>query len=144
MDRKRVDVDTRCVSSVFVTLDPESVKSSSVVLKNSRPVRLSGFVSDHCKDFGAKRKSSDQDLVAFSLRGLPFLRSSIRRFFGRGSLAKSGGKRWSGIGVKLTSSRRKSSRTSLMVNAACIGPLRPTTWTCLILLAASDSSAYSV
>lgn len=74
----------------------------------------------------------------------PFWRSCRIRFCGRGSKDRSGGNKSVGIGLKCVSGSFISSRTSLMVKAACTGPRRPTILIFLIRLSANRSNAQLV
>src|SRR5271168_3046698 len=96
------------------------------------------------RDCGERRKSNDQDFWAPGPQAEPFWRSCIIRFCGRGSEDTSGGKSSAGIGLKCVFGNCINSRASLIVNAACTGPRRPTIRICLMRLSASLSNAQVV
>ncbi len=99
---------------------------ASWVRMNSMAVSCLGSESEKWRECGERRKSRDQDLGALGEVEEPFLRSSRMRFWGRGSLERSEGKRESGTGLNETSGSCSISRISFMVNAPWTGPLRPT------------------
>ncbi len=124
--------------------------------------RLVGSVGEGLKEVGERRKSRDQDFVddEDGVRE-PLERSWMRRLAARGRVEGLGGRSAGLMGSKETAGRVRSSRTSLMVNAAlnfprvslnrsqgyevgcqtCIGPLLPITLTLLTRLFESASSA---
>ena len=123
-------------------------------------------VAEELKEVGESRKLSDQDLVdAEGGVGEPLEKSWVMRLAARGRVVGFGGRRKGSMGSKETEGRVRSSRTSLMVNAACetwksvwavlgciererdracMGPLLPTTRTLFTRLLESASRAYSV
>ena len=122
----------------------DEVGSLRLLRVNVAPSSCVGSEDEYWREVGLRRKSRDQDLLALGLCGLPFLSSSIMRLLGLSKIFRFSGKKWFGTGSKLTFSSCSSSRSSLMVKAACSGPRLPTTWTCLILLSERAWSAYSV
>lgn len=71
-------------------------------------------------DVGLRRKSRVKVLLLSLEVGRSLIKSSARRFRGRGRDLRSSGKRSRGIGGNVTSGRLMSSRTSLMVKAALL------------------------
>lgn len=73
------------------------------------------------KDVGARRKSRDQDFVdGEAAVGEPRERSWTMRLAGRGRVLGVGGRREGGMVVKATEGSVRSSRISLIVNAAWV------------------------
>lgn len=104
-----------------------------------------GSAVDGRKAVGERRKVSSQDFLAPSRAVLePFRRTCIMRFGARGNDEGLSGRSEGSTGGNPTSCSESSSRSSLTVNAACRGPLLPTTLTRLTRLLLNASSAYSV
>lgn len=78
-----------------------------------------GVVGEGLKEVGERRKSRDQDFVAVEKGvGEPLERSWMMRLEARGRMEGLGGRRAGSMGSKETEGRVRSSRISLIVNAA--------------------------
>ena len=147
MLRKATLAGSVTVSSVAETRAEEEKGSLSLMRFLANVIDESEFdeAEEALNEVGERKKSRDHFLRA-SLGGVvePFWRSSVSRLAVRGRAFGSGGKRMGSIGSNVTDGSFMSSRTSLMVNEACIGPLRPITRTLLTLLLENVATACSV